>query len=533
MTQPMEASLLRSAATISAWNTVSRITGFGRVLAVGAALGTTFVGNTYQSSNLVSNLLFELLAAGLLSAPLVPAFVALIDDGRRDDADRLAGALLGMALVGLGAVVVVAALAGPAIMRGLTTMVADPDVRRMQVELGTFFLWFFLPQVLLYAVLGVATALLNADRRFASGAMAPIANNVLVIATMVAFIVARDGGESSLALPLEHKLLLALGTSAGVVGMAVVPFVSARRRGFRMRPRWDPRDPSLRAVARVGVWGGVLLAAVQVLIGVTLVLANEVRGGVVAYQIAFTFFLLPVALAAHPVFTALYPRLAGHAHAGRWGGFAADAAEGVRRVLFLVLPASALLVAVGEPALSLVRMGELDARGAEMVGRVLAAYALGLAGYGCFLLLARAWTAAGEPRVPALVAIGMAAAGAAMMVGGTRLVDGEDRVVALGVAHSLAMTFGATALFFMLRRHCATALPVRPTLLRSMPISVVAGVVGLTAATSVYDGTRGSAALAVAAGTTVVTAVVLGGERLTGGRELSDVVAELRGVARA
>ncbi|MDQ1375680.1 MAG: putative peptidoglycan lipid flippase, partial [Actinomycetota bacterium] len=78
-----EPGLFRSAATISAWNTVSRITGFVRVLAVGAALGTTFVGNTYQSSNLVSNLLFELLAAGLLSAPLVPAFVALIDKGER------------------------------------------------------------------------------------------------------------------------------------------------------------------------------------------------------------------------------------------------------------------------------------------------------------------------------------------------------------------------------------------------------------------------------------------------------------------
>ena len=530
MTQPMEASLLRSAAAISAWNALSRVTGFGRVLAVGAALGTTFVGNTYQTSNLVSNLLFELLAAGLLSAPLVPAFVALIDDGRRDEADRLAGALLGVALAILGVVVLIAGLAGPAIMRGLTAMVDDPGVQQMQVELGTFFLWFFLPQMLLYAVLGVATALLNADRRFASGAMAPIANNVLVIATMVVFIVAREEGELSLALPLEHKLLLALGTTAGVFGMAGIPFVAARRRGFRLRPRWEPRAPGLRTVARVGVWGGVLLAAVQLLIGVTLVLANEVRGGVVAYQIAYTFFLLPVALAAHPVFTALYPRLAGHAHAGRWGGFADDAAEGVRRVLFLVLPASALLVAVGEPALSLMRMGALDAAGAEMVGRVLAAYALGLGGYGCFLLLARAWTAAGDPRIPALVAIGVAAIGAALMVAGTRLVEGDDRVVALGVAHSVAMTLGAAALFVLLRRHCENALPVRPTLVRSLGTSVVAGALGLVAATAVHDGSRGSAALALLTGAVVVTAAVVTGERLTGGRELRDVVAELRGV---
>src|SRR4029450_8407026 len=75
-------SLARSTATITAWNTVSRVTGFVRVLAVGPPLGTPVLGNTYQSSNLVSNILFELLAAGLLAAPLVPAFVALLDRGR-------------------------------------------------------------------------------------------------------------------------------------------------------------------------------------------------------------------------------------------------------------------------------------------------------------------------------------------------------------------------------------------------------------------------------------------------------------------
>src|SRR5207244_6297992 len=95
----VEAPLVRSTATISAWNALSRLTGFVRVLAVGAALGATFLGNTYQSSNLVSNLLFELLAAGLLAAPLVPVFVGLIQDGRPGDARRLAGNLLGWALL--------------------------------------------------------------------------------------------------------------------------------------------------------------------------------------------------------------------------------------------------------------------------------------------------------------------------------------------------------------------------------------------------------------------------------------------------
>src|SRR5207248_2160349 len=124
-----ESSLARSTATITGWNSVSRITGFVRVLAVGAALGATFLGNTYQSSNLVSNILFELLAAGLISAPLVPAFVGMLQRSSRDDVERLSGSLLTIALVGLGAVVAIGLAAAPLIMRALTVGVADAAVR--------------------------------------------------------------------------------------------------------------------------------------------------------------------------------------------------------------------------------------------------------------------------------------------------------------------------------------------------------------------------------------------------------------------
>src|SRR5436309_8312644 len=90
----LDTGLLRSTASITAGNVASRLTGFLRVLAVGAALGTTFLGNTYQTSNLVSNILFELLAAGLLSSVLVPTFVGLLDNDDEEEAIHVAGALL-------------------------------------------------------------------------------------------------------------------------------------------------------------------------------------------------------------------------------------------------------------------------------------------------------------------------------------------------------------------------------------------------------------------------------------------------------
>ncbi|MEO7836089.1 MAG: lipid II flippase MurJ [Acidimicrobiales bacterium] len=504
-------TLARAALGVSGWNALSRLSGFVRVLAVGGAVGTTFLGNTYQSANLVSTVIFELLAAGLLSAPLVPAFVKLLDADRVDEAEGLAGSLLGVALVGLGGLALLLAGGGQLVMRVLTVGVADPAVRDAEVRLGAFLLWFFLPQMLLYAAGAVATALLNAQRRFAAAAFAPLVNNLVVVATMAAFVVVRRGEPPTLELEVVPRLVLAVGTTAGVLAMTVVPLVALARTGLTLRPRFSFSDPSFRAVAREGRWVAAVLAGAQVLIGVTLVLSNQVPGGVVAYQIAFTFFLLPFALIAHPVLTVLHPRLSTHAAAEQWDDFTADVADAVRRVLLVVIPAGAVLAVLGGPALRLARFGALDGRGAELVARVLAAYALGLGGYAVFQLLARASTAAGNARLPALVGLGVAGVGALLMVAASALVSGSDQVVVLGLVHSLVVTAGAAGLFALLRRRLGRPLHVGATLARAVALAAAAGVVALVGVRLFDIGGRLGAAvdLAVAGPAAGVTAGAL------------------------
>lgn len=510
-TPPARPPAARAALTISAWNAVSRLTGFVRVLAVGAALGATFLGNTYHSANLVSTLTFELLAAGLLSAPLVPAFVRLLDSGRHDETERLAGSLLGLSLAVLGTLTLVLGLAGHTVMRLLTAGVDDPDVRAAEVRLGAFLLWFFLPQMLFYAAGAVASALLNAHRRFAAAAIAPVANNVVVTITMVVFIAATSDSGLGLDLAPGPRLLLALGTTAGVAGMAAVPVVALARAGVRLRPVIDLRHPALPAVVRAGAWGALLLAAVQVLLGATLILANKVEGGVVAHQIAFTFFLLPFALVAHPIFTALHPTLSASAHAGRWPEFADDLATGLGRTLLLIVPAGALLAALASPTLALLRLGALDRRGASLVAQVLAAYALGLGGYAAFQLLARAATAAGQARLPALVGLAVAGGGVALMVAGAEAASGGTRVVALGLAHSIAMTVGAGGLYLLLHQRTGIRLRVGATVGRAVAAGAGAGLAALGASAAVRGSGRVGAVadLAVGAPLGVLAAVAV------------------------
>lgn len=507
-TAPPGEPLGRATATITAWNLVSRVTGFARVIATGAALGFAGLGDAFQSANVVSNILFELLAGGLLFSVLVPTFVAAVDQGHRHHAARLASALLGRALVGLGAIALVGAVVGPWIMRGLTVGSDQPELREAQVELGAFLLWFFMPQLLLYAAGAIATALLQAERRFTAAAVAPVCNNLVAIATMVAFAAVHDGG--GLDLTTAEKVLLGGGTLAGTVAMTAVPLLAVRRRGLSLRPRWTEPGAALGRLARKGLWGAGHVGLNQVLVGATIVFAGQVVGGVLAYQIAFTFFLLPHAVLAHPIFTTLFPRLSAHAAVGRNVDFADDVSLGMRSMALLLAPAAALLAVTALPVLTLVQIGQLDADGAELVAGVLAAYAVGLPGYSAFFLLTRASYALDDVRSPTVVNLGVTVVAIAGMGLSSVLVDGDARVVVLGLVHAVAVTAGAAVLYTRVRAMAGQPITIGATLARAAVGTAVAVLAAAAVVDAVGSADRSRALISVVtAGTVGVAGYVL------------------------
>ncbi|HUR50031.1 MAG TPA: lipid II flippase MurJ, partial [Acidimicrobiales bacterium] len=418
-------------------------------LAVTAVLGATFLGNTYQQSNLVSTVLFELLAAGLLTVPLVPALVA-----RPDDGPRLLGALWGLSLLVLGVLALILAALGRPVMAALTST-APPEVASQQAALGAFLLWFFAPQLVLYAAGAITSAYLNARGRFSAAAAGPVANNVVVMATMGTFYLV-EGPHPSLMVSTAGKLVLGIGTTLGVAAMSALPAIAAARNGLRLRPTVDWREPMVAAVAREGMWAGALIGAQQVLLAATLILANRIEGGVVATQLAFTFFLLPHALLAHPIYTSAFPTLAAHAAADDREAFRSDIAKAVKRLFVVLLPAAVVLALAGEFVLRMLRIGAFEQAGVELTASALRAYCVGLVAYGVFMLLCRSWAALGETRVAGLVAMTTAVGGGAAMILLSSVTSGAAVVSGLALSHSITMTVAALLLGVLLMRRLRT-----------------------------------------------------------------------------
>jgi putative peptidoglycan lipid II flippase len=393
-------AVARNSISVAGWTIVSRLTGLLRVVAIAVVLGPTYLGNTYLATNLVPNLVFELLAGSLFASLLVPHLVRHLAGGDLAGAERAASGFLGLWLICSGLAGAVVALAAPLLLALLALGVDDTETAASQQAAGWLLLALFAPQIALYGVAGVGAAAQNSRGRFALAAAAPAFENVGIVATLAAFAIVFGIDGSLATVSTAEILLLGVGTTASVLLHAAAQWLGARRAGFRLVPRAGWRSSEVRTIARqtVPTLGYAGLNAIRIF--AALVVANSIAGGVVAFGVALALFHLPVAICARPVATALLPRLARLFHEGALARFREELARGAGLVLFLTVPAAALYVALSELIGEAFFVGEQEAAGAALLTATLVALAPGILGESAFVLATNASYAAGDVRAP-------------------------------------------------------------------------------------------------------------------------------------
>ena len=212
------------------------------------------------------------------------------------------------------------------------------------------------------------------------------------------------------------------------------------------------------------------------------------------------FFLAPYAVLAQPIHTAILPELVVEARDHGLPRVAASVRWALERIALLVVPVSAGMVALAEPAMRLVSFGDARGEGSEVLAAAVAGLALGLFPYSAFLLLARGYYALGDSRTPGVVSVACALVGVAVMVVGSVTVDGTALIVVLGLGHSVAYAVGVVVLGVGLTRRTGGSL--WPAALgRVVAVSSVVGLAAWWAAGQLVDADSGRAAdLVVVAG---------------------------------
>lgn len=404
-------TLTRATALMSMGTVLSRVTGLIRLAAIAAALGVVESGrlaDTYNIGNTAPNIIYELVLGGVLTSVFVPVFVELLEKEGRERAWQVASAIINLSLVVLVAIATLGVLAAPLIAKFYAVRLEGAEAAR-QVEVLTFLLRLFIPQIVFYGLAALTAGLLNAHKRFGAPMYTPVLNNLAVIAVFIAFHRAYGDIENLGAVTSEQLLVIGLGTTAGVILMAVAQLPFLRGLG-RYRATLSASHPSLKKLARLSVFVIGYVITNQVGYLVVQWLANEQTGGYTAYVNAFTFFMLPHGLFAVSVITALLPGMSQHAVNERWDDFVERLSIGVRTTILLVLPAAIGYFVLGDPVVRfLLERGVMTRVSTELIADVLRMFVLGLVPFSIFQLFLRAFYALQDSKTPFqinLVAVG-------------------------------------------------------------------------------------------------------------------------------
>jgi putative peptidoglycan lipid II flippase len=388
--------LVRSSVVVGVGTAASRITGLLWRAAAAYAIGLTALSGTYAFANETPNMLYELLVGGVLTATLVPQFVRHL----QEDDDEATSAVVTVSMLVLIGAAALGVLLAPWIADLLTLRVVGAQ-RGPERQLATDLVRLFMPQIALYGLTALATALLQARRRFAAAAFAPILNNVVLIGLFLGLpqLAARPISVHRVLTDTPLLLYLGLGTTAGVAAMAVGLLPALRGAGIHLRFIASWRHRAVRTVLRLSGWTVGYVIENQVALWIVLVLANGRVGGPAAYLLAYTLFQLPHGLLAVSIMTTAGPELA--AAATDFPALRHRFARALRLVLTIVIPAAAVSVALARPAVvALLQRGVFSGHDSALVANTVVAFAVGLPFFSIYLFALRAFYSIHDTRTP-------------------------------------------------------------------------------------------------------------------------------------
>ncbi|MBQ3106614.1 MAG: murein biosynthesis integral membrane protein MurJ, partial [Eggerthellaceae bacterium] len=163
-----------SAALISVCTIISRITGFARTWAMAFALGASALAGSYQVANNLPNMLYELVAGGMLVTAFLPVYLSVKKRLGHRAGNEYASNLLTIVVLFLG-VLSALCVAFPGVAIYTQSFFSDQG----DMQLATYFFRFFAIQIVFYGASSIVSGLLNANRDYLWSSIAPVANNII------------------------------------------------------------------------------------------------------------------------------------------------------------------------------------------------------------------------------------------------------------------------------------------------------------------------------------------------------------------
>jgi putative peptidoglycan lipid II flippase len=210
------------------------------------------------------------------------------------------------------------------------------------------------------------------------------------------------------ALGLPAIMGMGIAALVGAIGQVLIQLPPLWREGFRYRPLLDPRDAALRDVLILMGPGTIGLAATQVNLFVSTLLATSQGTGAASWlSYAFRLTYLPIGLFGVSIATAALPAVSRHAALNDLAGVRATVSRGLTMMLMLNVPATLGLLTLARPIVEvLFEHGRFTPADSQATAAALRLYAVGLLGYSAARIVSPTFYAIGRSRTAVAVSVG-------------------------------------------------------------------------------------------------------------------------------
>ncbi len=377
---------------IAFFSVLSKIVGLlrERLLAVHFAGNQIDILDSYYAAFKLPDIVFNTLVLGALSSAFVPVFVRYLHRNKTE-AFRIANSLLNTLLVIIFILTIIGIITAdkivPLLVPGFDSAKTILTVRLTRIMFVA---------VIFFTISNVLSGLLNSFRKFFTFSLAPIFYNLGIIIGII-FLTDWFGVDG-----------LAWGVVLGSILHLLIQLPEVIATGWKWQPLFAWRDKGVRKIFKLMLPRTFGLAVNQVNQLVIVIIASTLASGSIAYfnlannlqSFPISVFGVSIALACFPVFSrALADK--------NTSQFQESFSVNFRRILYLIVPASVLLLLLRAQIVRLILgSGSFTWRDTIQTAQTLGFFALSLFAQSLLPLITRSFYALEDTKTPVLVSLG-------------------------------------------------------------------------------------------------------------------------------
>jgi len=430
--------LIHQASRASVGTTISRLLGYLRDMLVAFAFGAQNYADAFYAAYRIPNLFRRLFGEGSMSSAFVPVLSEYCQTKSDEETKNLVNVVLSAWLV----LLIILCLGGITFSKQIVSLIAygfktDPEKLNLTISLTQI----MFPFILFAALAAISLGVLNTFGEFFVPAVAPAS---LSIAEIIFVLVVMPH------LQLAQAIIgLGVAVVVGGAGQYFWQYLAMKKLGFRFRFSLQWSHPGLKKIFYLLIPVTLGLSVDQINAFVDTICASFLStGAITALYYSNRVMQLPLAIFAIAISTVSLPAMSRSAAANDLEAVRQTLNSGLRYVIFLLVPASLGLMALGKPIIQvLFQRGRFDQLATDLSSSALFFYSVGLLAFGLSKVLVSCFYAFQETSRPVKLAVVCLLVNATFNV----LLMGPLGVGGLALASSIASWLNVLLLGYYLR----------------------------------------------------------------------------------